>query len=282
MTNFFMKDGELLIGRTIGAVALGIFALIFGWCSFTVVPGTHVAVGDRLGTILEEPMYGFEIVSPVTMVHKLDATVQRIERDDSTYTIDQQPTKIAYIFTYRIVKRNAPALYAYSKDSYKEDVIEPRLIAIMKNVIGLYDSKRIVDKRAEVSQKIEAQLKNALGKKALGEEFFTEISFYLKDINYSDEYEAGVSAKMLAEQEALKTKNRTMQIEEEAKQQLIKAEAEAKSIAMTGEALRQNPQYIELQRLDVQKKMAESAAHWQNPVLSSGQSSLLLGLPSGK
>ena len=54
-----------------------------------------------------------------------------------------------------------------------------------------------------------------------------------------------LNQKVTAEQEALKAKNKTVQVEEEAKQKLISAEAEAKSMRIRATALTQNKALVE-------------------------------------
>jgi len=49
-----------------------------------------------------------------------------------------------------------------------------------------------------------------------------------------------------------------------------------------GAAVRRNSQYLELKKLDVQQKMAESAGHWTTVIMSGNQANTLLNVPSGK
>ena len=58
-------------------------------------------------------------------------------------------------------------------------------------------------------------------------------------------FEKAIESKVTAEQEALKAKNKTVQIQEEAKQKVISAEAEAKSMAIRANALSQNKALVE-------------------------------------
>lgn len=119
------------------------------------------------------------------------------------------------------------------------------------------------------------------------------MSIKLDDISYSAAFEKGIEAKVLAEQEAQKSKNQTVQIEEEGRQKVIKAKAEAdaaiaaaegkaKAMDIEGAAIRRNSQYLELKKLDVQAKMAESAKGWQTVIMSGGQAQALLNIPGGK
>ena len=66
-----------------------------------------------------------------------------------------------------------------------------------------------------------------------------------KGLNYSNVFEKSIESKVTAEQDALKAKNRTVQIQEEAKQKIISAEAEAKSMAIRANALTQNKALVE-------------------------------------
>jgi regulator of protease activity HflC (stomatin/prohibitin superfamily) len=63
-------------------------------------------------------------------------------------------------------------------------------------------------------------------------------------MSYSAVFEKAIESKVTAEQEALKAKNRTVQIEEEARQLLVSAQAEAESLAIRAKALSENPSLI--------------------------------------
>ena len=277
MANFFTNDyDELNWVKVVGVTIVTILCLSVVCGSFAVVDADEVAVAKTLGTIDETPRYGFNFKLPMmTQYVRFEKTVQRIESQDATYTKDVQPATIDFVFTYSIVADNAPELYRKAGRSYAEKLILPKLNSTMKDVIGRWTATELVANRESASREIENQLREELDS-----EFFTDISFNMSNIDYADAFEAGINAKVLAEQKALEVKNQTVQVEEEAKQKVLKAEAEAKAVAIEGKALRENPQYLEAKRVEAQLEMAKSAAHWSNPVLSSGQSQLLLGLPS--
>ena len=56
-----------------------------------------------------------------------------------------------------------------------------------------------------------------------------------------------IEEKVTAEQEALKAKNKTVQVQEEARQKILTAEAEAKAIQLKAQALAGNKQLVELE-----------------------------------
>ena len=55
-------------------------------------------------------------------------------------------------------------------------------------------------------------------------------NFQMINIDYSDQFESAIEKKVVAERAALEEANRTKQIEQKAKQQIVQSEAEAKAI----------------------------------------------------
>lgn len=47
-----------------------------------------------------------------------------------------------------------------------------------------------------------------------------------------------------------------------------------------GAAISRNTQYLDLKKIEVQSKMAESAKGWQTVIMSGGQANALLNVPS--
>jgi len=116
---------------------------------------------------------------------------------------------------------------------------------------------------------------------------------FLSNIVLPGKVQKAIDEKVEAKQKALQRENEIAQVEAEARKKVaeangnaeaarIEAEGRAKAIEIEGKALRENPQIMELRRIEAQKVAAESASHWQNPVFSAQQSSLFLGLGSGK
>ena len=69
----------------------------------------------------------------------------------------------------------------------------------------------------------------------------------LSNIDYSDVFEKAIEAKQVAMQRAIESQNKTRQIEEEARQKVISAKAEAESMQIRGDALKANPSLVSLE-----------------------------------
>ena len=124
--------------------------------------------------------------------------------------------------------------------NYVDTILMPAIEGNIKDVIGKWNAQDLVANRAtattDILYKLQTQLKDR---------YINITSFQIIDIDYSDVFERAIESKVTAEQEALKAKNKTVQVEEEAKQQLITAEAEAKSMKIRATALTQNKALVE-------------------------------------
>lgn len=289
MANFFYNEqrDELRIGRIV-SVGLGVIvALILAWGSFVIIDAEEVGVPVTLGKIGDQPSYGMTGKLPlVTSYVRFEKTTQRMSLEDETYTKDLQTAKVKYTFTYKIVPENACEIYRSAGRGYENKLVDPALDDALKGIFGRWTATELVANRNTVANQIEDRLKEELPKG-----FFTEISIKLDDITYSDAFEKGIEQKVLAEQEAQKAKNKTVQVEEEGRQKVIQAKAQAdasiaaaegkaKAMDIEGAAIRRNSQYLELKKLDVQLKMAESSSHWSTVIMSGNQANTLLNVPS--
>lgn len=299
MANFFVNaKGDLRLGCIIGTVVVAIVAVVLFFGSFVIIEAEEVGVPVTLGEIGDTPAYGFTWKAPFfTDYVRFEKTTQRMKLQDQTYTKDLQPAEVKYTFTYKIVPENACELYRSAGCGYESKIIDPALDDALKGVFGRWTATELVANRNKVANQIEERLKEELPKG-----FFCEISIKLDDISYSDAFEKGIEQKVLAEQEAQKAKNKTVQIEEEGRQKVIQAQAEAdaaiakaegearaisikadgqaKAMDIEGAAVRRNSQYLELRKLDVQQKMAESSSGWETVIMSGGQAQALLNVPS--
>jgi regulator of protease activity HflC (stomatin/prohibitin superfamily) len=131
---------------------------------------------------------------------------------------------------------------------YANKIIVPVVEGTIKDIIGKWNAQDLIANREKSTEEILIKLQRQLSGK-----YVDVTDFQITDINYSNSFEKAIEEKVTAEQEALKAKNKTVQIEEEAKQKVIAAEAEAKSMEIRAQALSQNKslvQYEAVQKWD--------------------------------
>merc|ERR1712050_744586 len=100
-------------------------------------------------------------------------------------------------------------------------------------------------------------------------------------LNFSSEYEKAVEAKQVSQQQAERARYLVLKAQEEKKQTIIHAEGERQSAQMIGDAIRANPGFIELRRIQVAKDISNLLSRSSNRMVLSTES-LLLNLMGGQ
>ena len=83
-------------------------------------------------------------------------------------------------------------------------------------------------------------LKNKISKK-----YIQNISFQITNLDYSDNFEAAIENKVIAEQKAQEAVNNTKRIQEEANQKVISAKADAEAMGIKAQALEKNQKLVD-------------------------------------
>ena len=226
------------------AIAIAILFVIFiVFCN----PIAIVGVGQRgvkvtLGKVSPQSYSeGIHFVTPfISKIHVMNVKTQKLSTPTEVYTKDIQQARISYVVNYNLMPQHVHEMYRQVGMNYVDTILMPAIEGNIKDVIGKWNAQDLVANRASATADILGKLQNQLEKK-----FINVSSFQIIDINYSDVFERAIESKVTAEQEALKAKNKTVQVEEEAKQKLISAQAEAKSMQIRATALTQNKALVE-------------------------------------
>lgn len=229
-------------------LALPLLAVLLVVLFVTVFnPIAIVGAGERgvkvtLGKVSPQSyVEGVHLITPfISKIKNMDVRTQKNFIETEVYTKDIQQAKISYVINYNLQPLNAHKMYQEVGMNYSENVIMPVVEGIIKNVIGKWNAQDLVANRESATNDIVIKLQ-----KELAPRYINVTGFQITEINYSQVFERAIESKVTAEQEALKAKNRTVQIHEEAKQKLISAEAEAKSMQIRATALSQNKALVE-------------------------------------
>lgn len=210
-------------------------------------PIAMVGVGERgvkvtLGKVSPESYgEGIHLITPfISKIKNMDVKTQKRYTETSVYTKDIQQARISYVINYNLQPENAHRMYREVGMQYEGIVLTPVVEGTIKDVIGKWNAQDLVANREIATREILEKLQTHLA-----DNYIKVTDFQMTAINYSDVFERAIESKVTAQQEALKAKNKTVQIQEEAKQKLISAEAEAKSMAIRANALTQNKALVE-------------------------------------
>jgi len=102
-----------------------------------------------------------------------------------------------------------------------------------------------VGKRDEARTKAEAEvIKN------LATNHITATRLDFVNLDFDDAYEKAVEAKVVAVQRAAEAKNKTVEVEEKARQTVLAAEADAKAMQIKSNALKENKSLVEFNAVE--------------------------------
>lgn len=170
-------------------------------------------------------------------------------------------------FVYRRLGQGIiPSISAYFVlmrrcSDFDERVLPSIVNEITKAVIAQYNASELLTKRDLVSKLIRDELTRRA----------REFSIVVEDVSithlaFSKEYTAAVEAKQVAQQDAERAKYIVDKALQEKKKIIIRAEGEARSAELIGQAIQTNPAFIQLRRVDTAKEIANIVASSANKI----------------
>merc|ERR1711907_435280 len=167
-----------------------------------------------------------------------------------------------------------PTIFKKIGADYREKVLPSIVNEVLKSEVARHNATQLITNREQIS----AEIKKVLVSKA------TEFGIQVQDVSithlaFSDDYMRAVEAKQVAEQEAQRSKYIVLKAEQEAMSIKIKAEGEAEAATQIGNAMKENPGFLQLRRIEAARDIATTVSKSANTVfLDAG--TLLLNLGS--
>ncbi len=194
-------------------------------------------VDEKLGS-LPEGLYFYNVFTE--SITELDTRTQVMKGKTNTYTKDVQQADIQYVANFSLQREHAHTVYKDVGKAWADKLVPQAIEGVLKQVIGTYDAVDLISSRAKASAAAFTAISNSLKPYHVVLERFEMVN-----ISYLKEFEKAVEDKVVAVQKAIEEKNRTEQTKEQARQTILKAEAEAKSMQIRASALQQNAKLVE-------------------------------------
>jgi prohibitin 2 len=257
-------------------------ALLLSGCGFTTVDTGHRGLEVKFGKVVSEPLredlYFYNPFS--TDIVQLDCRTIKWNGNSMAYTKDVQQARVDFTLIYNLDPAKVDVVYQTVGLDWSAKLVGQVVAESLKREFGQHEAVDIIAQRDKAARAIEAEIKGKLA-----ERYVIVTGFQLTNIDYTDEFEHAVEAKVIAQQKAIEEQNRTVQMQELANQQIVKAKgnaestilnakAEAESIRIRATALEQNAKLVEW----------EAVQKWngQMPMYMMGGAVPFIQLPQGK
>jgi prohibitin 2 len=149
-----------------------------------------------------------------------------------------------------------PFVYRRLNLDFAERVLPSIVNEVAKAVVAQYNASELLTKRDVVSARLREML---VSRAADFHIIFEDIS--ITHLEFSKEYTAAVEAKQVAQQEAERAKYIVDRAFQEKRSIIIKAEGEARAAELIGQAISDNPAFLQLRRIEASKEIANTISH---------------------
>ncbi len=220
----------ILIGSPIGTVGAG-------------ERGIQLRFDAVTGTVLGEGLYfRWPIIERVI---KLDIKVQKEQVDATAASKDLQTVNSNVALNFHLNPETVARIYQEVGVDYKTRIIDPTLQEAVKAVSAKFTAEELITRRESVRDEVKVLLHSKLDPRGIVVDEFNIVNF-----GFSSAFNSAIEAKVTAEQSALAAKNKLEQIKFEADQRIAEALGKAEAIRVESNALRSNPQILELRALE--------------------------------
>jgi prohibitin 2 len=255
--------------------------------SIVVVPAGHVGVVFNVigGVQQDEVGEGIHVVVPVLQqvtlydTRQQELTLARARGDQITARSSEGLEIVVDVTVlYQIVGSEAARLHQDIGTSYEEIRVRPEVRSQIRDGISEFDAANLISsERDDLQRMIEENLITALE-----EDNVRILSVLLREVSIPEAITRAIEEKQAAEQQVAVEENRRLQSEIAAQRRVIEAtgerdaavaqaEGEAEALRLRGEALRENPEIIQLE-------VAQRLAPTLQTILLPSDSNFLLDL----
>jgi len=230
----------------IGAVIL--VAVIVMWSSFYTVTSGERAIVLRFGQVQSVESDGLHFKLPMIEAVKIvDVRTQKAHAPANAGTKDLQTVQTEVAVNYHLNAASLADTYSRIGLDVENKIIDPRIQEVVKAVIARFSAEELLVKREDVKNEIAVGLRTSM----------TAYNITVEDIQitnfaFSRSFDSAIEAKQTAEQNALKAKNDLDRIKIEAQQKIAMAEAEAKTIQIQAQAIKEQggAEYVQLKAIE--------------------------------
>ncbi len=237
------EKGKFIAGCS-GFLVLALF--IGALCSFGTVRAGERGIKTTFGAVVGVVDQGLYIQIPfIQNVKRMSVQVQKEQVEADAASADLQTVKSQIALNFHVEPSKVGEVYQNIGVGYKDTVIAPALQEAMKSTTAKYTAEALITNREAVRN----DMKTALTGKLSGMGIIVD-DLNIVNFDFSPAFNQAIESKVTAEQDALAAKNKLAQVQFEAEQAKAEAVGKAQAITIEAQALRDNPQVLELRALE--------------------------------
>nr|XP_011461066.1 PREDICTED: prohibitin-1, mitochondrial-like isoform X2 [Fragaria vesca subsp. vesca] len=183
---------------------------------------------------------------------------------------DLQMVKIVLRVLARPVPDQLPTMYRTLGVDYAAKVMPSIVHETLKAVVAQYNASQLITQRETVSREIRKILTERAAKFNIA---MDDVS--ITSLTFGNEFMTAIEAKQVAAQDAERAKYVVELAEQDKKSAIIRAQGEAKSAQLIGEAIADNPAFVTLRKIEAAREIAKEISNSANKVYLNSDSLLL-------
>ncbi len=244
-----------------GALVLILLATLLQ-CLLVVPAGTRAVVFNSLTGLKPQPLgEGLHLLLPLvetpifydvrTQTYTMASQRSESQGDEALKVLsaDGQQITLDVSVRFRLDPDKVAHLHQTIGPAYVDKVIRPEVRTVMRNELALHRAIAVFsEEREQIQENVERQLSSIFAESDLILQ-----NVLLRNVRFSDQFQTAIEQKQIAEQEKERERFLVEKAELEKQRLVILAEGEAQAIRLQGEALKQNPEVVQL---DYVRKLA--------------------------
>ena len=230
--------------KKVACAVAGLLALLF-LCSLTQVPVGATGVVKTLGAVSGKTLSsGVRFRVPFFQsVVDVDNQIQKLEVNADAVSKDMQAVSARVAVNFKVLPAASVGIVKeIGADAYRDSILAPAVQECVKATTAQFTAEELISARARVGADIAAAIEAKVADYGINVQAFNIVNF-----DFSDEFNAAIEAKQVAQQELIRAKT-------EQEQLVVKAEAAAKAAAAEAEAILVKAQA----QAEANRKLAES------------------------
>jgi regulator of protease activity HflC (stomatin/prohibitin superfamily) len=234
-------------GKGVVYAVVAVIAVVLIFSSVGTVGAGERGILLQFGAV-QDKVFGEGLYFKIPLIQNvviMDTKIQKDEVKASASSKDLQIVTSRIALNYHLDPAAVNQIWQDIGKNYNSRIISPSIQEAVKAVTARFTAEELITKREEIKDQIKLNLSDRLSKS-----FIFVDEFNIIDFNFSPAFNEAIEAKVTAEQLKLKAARDLERIEIEADQKIAEAAGKARAIQVEAQALRANPQVVELRWIE--------------------------------